>query len=157
MWIKVIGSGLLALSGIVSAVSLRLYHRRRVDTLDGFISLIFYIKGQVDCYARPIGDIMFSLPPEICRACNCPKGAATLEDLIDESKLYLDREGMRLLTSFANEFGSIFREEQTRRCDHYISMLTSLREQISTRLEGEMRSGSAVCICISLCLAVLLW
>ena len=157
MWIKVIGSGLLALSGIVSAVSLRLYHRRRVDTLDGFISLIFYIKGQVDCYARPIGDIMFSLPPEICRTCNCPKGAATLEDLIDESKLYLDREGMRLLTSFANEFGSIFREEQTRRCDHYISMLTSLREQISTRLEGEMRSGSAVCICISLCLAVLLW
>ena len=157
MWIKVLGSGLLALSGIVSAVSLRIYHRKRLDTLDGFISLIFYIKGQVDCYARPIGDIMFSLPPEILRACNCPRGAATLEDLIDESKLYLDREGLRLLTSFSTEFGSIFREEQARRCDHYISLLTSLREQLSGRIEGEMRSGSAVCICVSLCLAVLLW
>lgn len=154
---KIFGTVLLGISGVVAAVSLRIYHKRRIDTLDGFISLIYYIKGQVDCYARPIGDIMLSLPPEILRGCNCPMGATSVDELIFESKIYLDRESLRLLTAFSTEFGSIFREEQARRCDHYIAMLSGLRGQIAARGEGEMRSGGAVCICAALCLAILLW
>lgn len=157
MLIKIIGSLFLCASGVFSALSLCRYHRRRLDTTDGFISLIYYIKGQVDCYARPIGDILHSLPPEILRDCNCPAGAGSLEELVSESKIYLDRETLRLLTSFSSEFGSIFREEQTRRCDHYISLLRERRGDIANRLPAEMRSGSAICICIALCLAILLW
>ena len=157
MLIKIIGSLAIIGAGVFCAVSLCGYHRRRLETLDGFISLIYYIKGQVECYARPISEIMQSLPPEILRSCNCPRGARTLEELIDESKIFLDREELRLLTSFAGEFGSSFREEQTRRCDHYISMLRDRRAIASERLIPEMRSGSAVCICVSLCLMLLLW
>ena len=157
MWIKIIGSILLCASGAFSAISLCRFHRRRLETTDGFISLIYYIKGQVDCYARPIGDILLSLPPEILRACNCPRGANSLEELILESRIYLDRESLRLVTSFSSEFGSIFREEQTRRCDHYITLLRERRGEIASRLSSEMRSGSAICICISLGLAILLW
>ena len=157
MWIKVIGSILLALSGAFSAASICRYHRRRLDTLDGFISLIYYIKGQVDCYARPIGDILHSLPPEILRDCNCRRGADSLEELINESKIYLDREALRLLTSFSTEFGSIFREEQTRRCDYYAEGLKEQRGLIASDLSGTIRSGCAVCIGISLCLVILLW
>lgn len=157
MWIKVIGSILLALTGTVSAISVCRYHRRRLDTLDGFVSLIYYIKGQVDCYARPIGDILHSLPPEILVDCNCRGGADSLEELINESKIYLDRESLRLLTSFSGEFGSIFREEQTRRCDHYASELKGRRELVSRELVGNVRSGCAVCIGVSLCLVILLW
>lgn len=147
----------MTLAGIAGAVSLRLFHRHRVDTLDGFIALIFYIKGQVDCYARPIGDILYSLPPEILRQCNCPKGALTLEDLIEESKIYLDAESLRLISAFASEFGSIFREEQTKRCDYYAGMLGEIRSRLSDRAEGESRSGGAICICVALGLAILLW
>lgn len=157
MWIKLIGSILLGLSGAVSAISVCRFHRRRLDTLDGFISLIYYIKGQVDCYARPIGDIMLGLPPEILRDCNCPRGASTLDELIEESRVYLNREELRLLCSFASEFGSTFREEQTRRCGHYIEMLRDRRAAVSERLVGEMRSGSALCVCVSICLMLLLW
>ena len=157
MWIKLIGSVLLCASGAFSALSLCRFHRRRLDTTDGFISLIYYVKGQVDCYARPIGDILRSLPPELLRACNCPRGASSLEELILESRIYLDRESLRLLSSFASEFGSIFREEQTKRCDHYIALLRDRRGEIANKLSSEMRSGSAVCICVSLCLAILLW
>ena len=140
-----------------SAISICRYHRRRLNTMDGFISLIYYIKGQVDCYARPIGDILHSLPPEILRDCNCPKGASSLEELVEESKIYLDPESLRLLTSFATEFGSIFREEQTRRCEHYASELGARRAYVSEKMIGEMRSGSAISIGISLCLVILLW
>ena len=157
LWIKIAGGALLALAGVVGAVSLRIYHRRRIDTLDGFIALIFYIKGQVDCFARPIGDIMYSLPPEILRQCNCPGGALTLEDLIEESRIYLDAESVRLLSAFAAEFGSIFREEQTKRCEYYASLLGEIRGRQAERSEGESRSGGAICICVALGLAILLW
>ena len=157
MLIKLIGSLVLAISGTVSAISICRYHQKRLDTLDGFISLIYYIRGQVDCYARPIGDILHSLPPEILRDCNCPTGANSLEELVSESKIYLDRESLRLLTSFSGEFGSIFREEQTRRCDHYAEGLKGQRMLISNNLSGAMRSGCAVCIGFTLCLVILLW
>ncbi len=157
MLIKIIGSVLICVSGLLCAFSICRYYRRRQDTLDGFISLIYYIRGQVDCYARPIGDILLSLPPEMLRDCNCPRGALSLEELVCESRIYLDRESLRLLTSFSSEFGSIFREEQTRRCDHYISQLRDRRIELAGRLPYEMRSASAICICIALCLTILLW
>ena len=157
MLIKLGGGLFLCLSGIVSAVSLCRYCRRRLDTLDGFISLIQYIKGQVECYAMPIGEIMASLPPEILHDCNCPAGASSLDELIEESRIYLDRDSLRLLTAFSVEFGSIFREEQTRRCDHYVARLRERRTFIADRISGEMRSGSALCIGAALCLLILLW
>lgn len=157
MLIKIIGSVLLAASGLCASVSLCRYCRRRLDTLDGFIALIFYIKGQVDCYARPIGEIVATLSPEILRDCNCPTGASSIEELISESKIYLDRECLRLVSAFSSEFGSVFREEQSKRCEHYISLLGERRARICDRLLPEMRAGSAVCICSALCLLILLW
>lgn len=157
MLIKIIGSVLICLSGLACAFSICRYYRKRQDTMDGFISLIYYIRGQVDCYARPIGDILASLPAEILRDCNCPRGALSLDELVNESRMYLDRESLRLLTAFSNEFGSIFREEQARRCDHYIALLRDRRSLLAARLPYEMRSASAICICASICLAILLW
>ncbi len=157
MLIKFIGSALLALSGACASVSLCRYCHRRLEAIEGFIALIFYIKGQVECYARPICEIMATLSPEILRDCGCPTGASSLEELISESKIYLDRESYRLLSAFAQEFGTVFREEQSKRCDYYIALLGERRALISSRLLPEMRAGSAVVLCASLCLVILLW
>ena len=148
---------MLCATGGITALSLCRYCRRRLDTLDGFVSLIQYIKGQVECYARPIDEILASLPPELLRDCNCPTGASSLDELIESSTIYLDRDSRRLLTAFSGEFGSIFREEQARRCQHYASCLSERRQAVAERLAAEMRSGCAVCICITVCLAILLW
>lgn len=157
MLIKLIGSILICATGGFLAFTVCRYHRKRLDTLDGFISLIYYIKGQVECYARPISDILRSLPLEILRDCSCPEGADSLEEIVDESRLFLDRDTLRYLMAFATEFGSTFREEQARRCEHYISILRDRRTAVADRLSAEMRSESAVCICVSLCLMILLW
>ena len=90
MVIKLIGCGALAIASVIMAWSYRRFQWRKLDTLDGFISLIFYIKGQIDCYSRPRGDILSTLPPEIFHALNCPRGAQTLEELFEASKIYLD-------------------------------------------------------------------
>lgn len=155
--IKLIGGILLFATGGLTAVSLCRYCRKRLETLDGFVSLIQYVKGQVECYARPIDDILASLPPEILRDCNCPTGASSLDELIEASSIYLDRDSHRHLVAFSGEFGSIFREEQARRCQHYASLLGERRQAVAERLVSEMRSGCAVCICVTVSLAILLW
>lgn len=157
MPVKLIGSLLLVTTGIFLAFMICQYHRRRLQTIDGILAMIFYIKGQVDCYARTLKEILSTLPPEICRDCNCLTGVGSFEEMIGECRIYLDEESLRLFTAFAAEFGSTFREEQVRRCEHYISLFNARREQIAVRTQAESRVGSAVCICMSLCLMILLW
>jgi hypothetical protein len=139
------------------AISHRRFQWKKLDTVDGFIALIFYIKGQIDCYSRPRSDILSSLPPEIFHACNCPRGASTLEEMVAASKIYLDDEPYRLMQTFCAEFGSTFRQEQLRRCDHYISLLNEQRRTVAREVESRSRAGSALWICAGLGVIILLW
>ena len=157
MLIKLLGGTLLAVSGCLAAVMLRLYHKRRIETLDGLISLILFIKGQVDCYARPIGEILSSIPKEILRDCGVTVIPESLSDVPGGARIYLDEECLRLFTSFAAEFGKSFREEQVRRCDHYIAALGERRMGYETKALAQGRAGGAICVCVSLCLLILLW
>ena len=108
MSLKLIGSILVSLVGIFSAFELTRYHKKRVSTLDGIISLIFYVKGQVECYSRPISAILSTLPPRIARECNCQGGIECLEDVADGSGIYLDEECARIFDAFAAEFAFAF-------------------------------------------------
>ena len=157
MIIKLIGTVLLSVSGVAIAVSVCRFQRRKLMPLDGLISLIFFIKGQVDCYARPVSEILASVPPDILVDCNSHSGAESLEEIAESCKSYLDDEPGRLISTFATEFGTTFREEQLRRCDYYIAALSEQRRQLEPAVAARSRSSSAVCICAALCVAILLW
>lgn len=157
MTVKLIGSVIIALSAIFVAVSHCRFQERKLRTLDGFIALIMYIKGQVDCYALPLCDILSLVPAEIFYDCNCPEGADSLEEIIGESRIYLEEESLRLVEAFASEFGSTFRGEQLRRCDYYVSSLVEQRRVLAEEVVKRSRVGSALWICSSLGLLILLW
>ncbi len=155
--IKLVGSLMLAVSGLVMAISYSRFQERKLETIDGFLSLLFYIKGQIDCFARPRSEILSTLPAEVFCACNCPRGAETLEELIEASRIYLDEEPLRLISSFAAEFGSTFRDEQLRRCDYYISAIGEERKRIFASVKSKSRAGSAIWICACIGIIILLW
>jgi hypothetical protein len=155
--LKLIGSLLFGISGVIMAISYSRFQIKKLTTIDGFMSLLFYIKGQIDCFARPRSDILASLPLEVFCACNCPKGAETLEEMVDASRIYLDEEPLRLVSSFASEFGSTFRDEQLRRCDYYISALGEERKRVFASVNSKSRAGSALWICVCIGIIILLW
>ena len=157
MIIKLIGSGVILVCSIFFTISHRRFEERKLRTLDGLIALITYIKGQVDCYALPIGEILSRLPARIFCDCNCPEGAESIDEIVDKCRIYLEEESLRLAEGFASEFGSTFREEQIRRCDHYISSLEAERRVLSDEVIKRSRVGSALWICSSLALLILLW
>ncbi len=155
--IKLVGAVLIGLSGVIMSISYRRFQLRKLNTVDGFISLFFYIKGQIDCFSRPRSDILSSLPAEVFCACNCPRGAETLEELVEASRIYLDEETLRLVSSFAAEFGSTFKDEQLRRCDYYISAVSEERRRVYAAVTARSRAGGALWIFACLGLVILLW
>ena len=165
---KILGSLiLLCAGGYVSLVFTRFEHRR-LRVLDGYISLIYYMKGQIDCYAMPLSDIMASVDPTVLAAClgldeSTPLPPLLTEErqpltaMVRESRLYLEPEAERLLTGFSGELGSTYRAEQVARCDHYLTALTEERRKLGDTLPARLRATCTLCLCCALVAAVLLW
>ena len=157
MLIKLIGSLLITLAGASLAVAYCRYEKRKLNVLDSFISLLFYIKGQIDCYSLPLDKILSSVSEDILQGCNCREIPENIEQMIKNSRIYLDDESTRLLNTFSAEFGSTYREEQLKRCDYYIQALSEQRRKMSDDLPAKSKIGSVLCICSSLGIMIILW
>ncbi len=164
---KMIGSLLLTLSGGCLALAFGRYERQRILVLDGFISLLRFIRGQVDCFAMPMQDILSSVDPSVLAACQghdrviapalYPNFPPSLPELLSESRNFLGRESERLLSSFVGEFGHTFKSEQVGRCDYYLSALGEERRRLADALPGRLRAGNTLCMSLALTAAMLLW
>lgn len=165
---KILGGALLLLAGGYVSLWISRFERRRLRVLDGYISLIYYIKGQIDCYAMPISDILAGVDPAIIAACLGLEGnvhvprlgegeESPLPGLVQESRLYLDTESERLLTTFTGELGRNFRAEQVSRCDYYVTALTEERKKLTESMPARIRACSILAVSAALAAAVLLW
>ncbi len=171
MW-KLVGSLLLLTAGGYLSVAVGRFERRRLSVLDAYLSLIYHIKGQIDCYAMPLRDILATTDPALLSAClgsDDPADAcrilpdllamtdSPLPALVAESRLYLEPESERLLMSFARELGATHRADQVLRCEHYIATLGEERRRLVESLPTRTRVGSTLCLCAAAGVAVLLW
>ena len=147
---------ILSVGGFAAFVSVQ-YEKKRLNVVDGWIDLILYIRGQIDCYLMPIGEILSGSDRALFEACMSPSNAANLPAILDASGIYLDGDGKRLIESFVREIGLGYREEQLKRCDFFISSLRVLREKIAAELPFRIRLCATLCISIALATAILLW
>lgn len=151
--LKLLGSLMLVLTGIVLSSSVYRFEQKKLRVTDSFISLLFYIKGQIDCYGLPLCDIMRTRPDGL----EILGDNDDFEYILSHSRIYLDSESYRLLCSFYAEFGGLYREEQLRRCDYYITALTEQRKLLFDDLPARAKIGSALCICSVIGVLILLW
>ncbi len=147
------GSLLLALTGLTLAVSISRFEQKKLRVIDSFISLIFHIKGQIDCYSLPLCDILRNRPSGL----ELLEGSEDLGEILYHARIYLDAETYRLLESFYTEFGGLYREEQLKRCDYYIEALGEQRRGIFEDLPARQKIGSALCICSVIGILIILW
>lgn len=163
---KVIGCLVLLLAGGYVSLSVHRFEHLRLRVLDGYISLIYHIKGQIDCYAMPVSEILARADPAVLAAClgiSRPtdvvsrEGTRFLPNMVRESRLYLEPEAERLLTAFTGELGSAYRAEQVARCDYYIQALTEERRKLYETMPARLRICSVLCLCCAMGAAVLLW
>ena len=155
--LKLLGALLILSVGIFSAYLSVQYEKKRLTVVDGWIDLILYIRGQIDCYLLPIGDILLGGDRALFEACMSPSNAADLPAILGASEIYLDGDAKHTLESFVREIGTGYREEQLKRCDFFIASLRAQRERIAAALPMRVRLCATLCICLSLATAILLW
>lgn len=165
---KIVGSLILLCAGGYVAMAVAHFERRRLRVLDGYVSLLYYIKGQIDCYAMPLPDILAKADPGLISAClgqdhalPLPPlgidGGSPLPDMVKESRLYLEPESERLLTTLTGELGATYRAEQVARCDYYVAALTEERRKLSETLPARLRAACTLSLCAAIAASVLLW
>ena len=163
MTAKQLGSLLLVGAGLYISLILARYERRRVRVLDGYLSLLRFIRGQIDCFSMPVGQILAAVDSSVLAACRGQSGAfagrpaASLPLLLRESRGYLGAESERLLSCFAHELGHTHRAEQVGRCDYYLSALEEQRGRLADTLPARTRTDSALCLSCAVAAAILLW
>ena len=170
MIFKLLGSILLLAAGGYISLSVHRFERRRLSVLDGYIALIYYIKGQIDCYAMPLTDILTRADPTLLADClgetvdRLPAilpavwgDAPPMQGLLQRSRLYLAPESERLLTAFSGELGATHRAEQVARCDHYVHALGEERRRLFEALPARLKTVGTLGICCTLTAAILLW
>ncbi len=167
---KLMGGALLLLAGGYVSIAISRFEHLRLRVLDGYISLIYYMKGKIDCYAMPVNDILMQADPALIAACLgrtgrghivvtewITVGEMPLTALIRESRVYLAPESERLLTTFSGELGHTYRVEQVARCDYYIQALDEERRRLKDALPARLRVSGVLCLCCAIGAAMLLW
>ncbi len=155
--LKLLGALLIISIGGFAAVTSVRYERRRVSVIDGWIDLIFYIRGQIDCYLLPIGEILEKGDSYLNTAKLSYEGAANLNAILEASSIYLDGDVKRLLEGFVSEIGDCYREEQVRRCEYYMNALSAQRDKIAANAPIRIKLSATLCMCIALGTSILLW
>ena len=155
--LKLLGALLILSVGVFSAFISVQYEKKRLSVVDGWIDLILYIRGQIDCYLMPLENILSEGDRALFEACMSPSNAADLPAILNASEIYLDGDAKRTLDSFVREIGAGYREEQLKRCDFFIASLRVQREKIAAALPLRIRLCATLCICTALATAILLW
>lgn len=155
--LRLFGSGLLLCAGVIGALSCIKKERAPLATLDAWISLLSYVRGQIDLYLTPIPQILFTADPKLIQALHCKGTPKEMFELFNASQSRLSEEGRRILTTYLREMGSAYREEELKRCDVCIASLTEERKKLAEALPNRLKLGITLRICASLGIAILLW
>lgn len=158
LFFKILGSVMVLCSGAGAAFFSVRYEGARLRTLDAWIDLILFIRGQIDCYLMPLDEILRKADTALPEGSPFGHaGAQSLDALLHQSKIYLSTDTHRLLSSFVREIGSSYREDQLKQCDYYIQALRSQRQEVASQLPSRIKLSATLCLCLALGTAILLW
>ena len=158
MWIfKLVGAGMLACSGIFMAYELNRHATAVLRQNEGMMALIRAIRGQIDCFARPISEILASCERQTLDACGYEDEEipTDLLSLVERCRVY-DAETRAIVLRFAGEFGRGYREDEVRACDYALALLEERRTAIAEALPDKKKRNTALAVCASLAVALLL-
>ena len=156
IYLKILGCGLVALSGVAVSISLNKRVSSALVCAESWESLFVYIKNQVECFSLPVGEILSRVDPTLLRKC----GYAGEETPADISRLvsgtsFADAETARIVESFASEFGRCYKGEQVSRCEYFISLAEERRKKLASELPSKRRLYATLSAATSLGVIIL--
>ena len=159
MFYKVIGSGGIIVSALMIYFEMQKYEKIKLNQINAYISLIEYIKNQIECFLLPIDCIIKNCSVDIIRNCGI-KGdyskAKNLEELLMSVEFYCDFECIEIIKQFSRDFGQGYIDEQLKYCDYYRNELIKQRDKSKEKSVKEKKLRLALCLCASFSIILLL-
>lgn len=156
---KIAGSISIVFSGLIVYFEMQRYENMKIKQINSYISLIEYIKNQIECFLLPIDAIIRSCNKELIKNCGIDteyRNATKLDDLIESARFYCGEECIELIRQFANDFGQGYMAEQLRLCDYYRGELIKERDKLKEKGIKERKLRLAICVSASFSLILLL-
>ena len=153
----VVGAILVLLAGLEGARRLNRSAEEDLARVDAYLSLLKYVRTQIDCYALPIGEIFGRCSEELLYTCGwSQKGSpSTVDELFSCNKIS-DKEAKNVIFEFCSDFGRSYREEQLKRCDSCINSLEKCRERLAGEVPNKKKLNLTLCLSASAALIILL-
>ena len=156
---KIIGSGVIIIVALLIYFEMQKYEKMKLRQINAFISLIDYIKNQIECFLLPIDVIIHNCDEKIIKMCQINadyKKADNLYDLLENINFYCNDECIELIKQFAADFGQGYMQEQLRFCEYYRNELIKQREKLKEKGQKEQKVKLALCLSASFSLILLL-
>lgn len=151
--------GACTVLGIVSlaAWSTVQKERKELAVLEAWITLLQEIRNQIDCFSLPLNHILSHTDRSLLSTLGCDHQKPALEELLRSSEGFLDEESKKLLGALIGELGTSYRQEQVKRCDHYLKVLGSHCDKIKQSLPTRRKMLVTLHLCAGLGAVILLW
>ena len=153
---KALGCALILGSGIFAGNLLNRADTVKLSQLEAIISLLKFIRLQIDYYCVPVKEIFARAEPALLKACGVDQMPESFCDLLDSISPTPAGDIMSVLISFSNELGGSYREEQLRSCDYHINRLEELHSAISKETEKRKKLNRVLPFSIAAAIVILL-
>lgn len=147
---------MIVLSGAWSAYLLNARVRLGTVQAEAFISLIRFIRSEIECFAMPIPRALARCPRKLLEECGFSSAGApeSVEELLENINDGITRAH---LERFCGEIGRGYRDEQLALCDYYITVLEERRLKLAEQLPMRKRINSALCLSGAFAIVIVLF
>ncbi len=157
--IRLAGAALLLLAAVLIPREFSRYAARRLSTEEGILGLFLFLRRELSCFSRPVGQALGDFRNEALAVTGFPEALRQTEDMAGAAertvaRMPLSEDFRALFLSFADSFGKGYREEEVRRLDAYAGEAQHLLATERRRLPAVRRLVST--LSVSVCLGLLL-
>ena len=151
-----IGAIVIAWCGLEGARRLNRRVQSDICVIDAYISLLRYIRTQIDCYALPIGEIFEKCDWSLLSLCGWERKDTPSEfkELFFHSNIR-DKMTRDIISEFSADFGRNYRDEELKRCEGCIAALEAERVRLATEMPNRKKLNLTLCLSASLALIIL--
>lgn len=156
---KLIGSIALIGAALSSYIEMQKFQKKRIRQINAFISLIEYIKNQVECFLLPFDIILRECDRNVLNDCFVASDISNIKnmkDLLSSTTFYCDDDIIEILKKFSDNFGLAYSKEQISSCEYCCSELTKKRDKILEKDYKNKKIQFAICLSVSFSIIILL-
>ena len=155
--LRIAGAAVVVVSGVYAAALFNSGTRQTLRQTEAFISLLRFIRSQIECFALPLPRALARCPAELLRGCgyDSDEAPSSAEQLMRGCNIS-DDNVRRGLERFFSEVGRGYRKEQLSLCDYCISLLEERRAYMSSQLPMKMKVNSALSVAGAVAVVILL-